>query len=135
MGKAVEEPEEHHPPSLADRITHWAGTRDTGERAAIAALVQEGDLLAREDVRELLVVDNGTTAHCDWPRFEARYRSTLVLDTNERAFLDLVVAIGFPRLVPLWQVENLDERRLVVVLRALAAVAGPNTVAVGVSAW
>ncbi|MFF2021198.1 hypothetical protein ACFVW2_05240 [Streptomyces sp. NPDC058171] len=118
-------------PLLTDRLTAWARNRDTGERAAVAALIHEGDVLAREDVRELLVVDTGKRAHCDWPRFEAQYKTALVLDTGERAFLELVVAIGFPRLVPLWQVENLDERRLAVVLRALAALAGAERIAVG----
>ncbi|MFD8934067.1 hypothetical protein ACFV0R_02200 [Streptomyces sp. NPDC059578] len=113
-------------------MTGWARTRDTGEQAAVAALIEEGDVLAREDVRHLLVVEDGDVAVCDWPRFEAQYRTGLVLDVGERAFLDLVVAIGFPRLVPLWQVENLGDRRLAVILRALARLAGSETVAVGV---
>ncbi|WP_445401582.1 hypothetical protein ACSMX9_09490 [Streptomyces sp. LE64] len=122
-------------PLLTDRLAAWASTRGATERVAIAALIEEGDVLAREDVRDLLVVDTGRAAHCDWPRFEARYRNSLVLDAGERAFLDFVVAVGFPRLVPLWQVEHLGERRLVVVLRALAALAGAgDTVTVSVGA-
>ncbi|MFD8937341.1 hypothetical protein ACFV0R_19165 [Streptomyces sp. NPDC059578] len=120
------------PELLTDRLTAWARTRDTGERAAVAALIQEGDILAREDVRDLLVVDTGKRTSLDWPRFEAQYKAALVLDTGERAFIDLVVAIAFPRLVPLWQVENLGERRLAIVLRALASLAGSDTIAVGV---
>jgi hypothetical protein len=120
---------------LTDRLTEWARTRDAGERAAVAALIHEGDVLARGDVRDLLVVDTGRVASLDWPRFEGQYRTALVLDTSERAFLDLVVAVGFPRLVPLWQVENLGERRLAIVLRALAALAGCDTIAVGTRAW
>ncbi|MFF2021712.1 hypothetical protein ACFVW2_07875 [Streptomyces sp. NPDC058171] len=120
---------------LTDRLTEWARSRDVGERAAVAALIQEGDVLARGDVRDLLVVDSGRVASLDWPRFEGQYRTALVLDTSERAFLDLVVAVGFPRLVPLWQVENLGERRLAIVLRALAALAGCDTIAVGTRAW
>ncbi|MFD7551767.1 hypothetical protein ACFV0R_17755 [Streptomyces sp. NPDC059578] len=129
----VSPPEAPH--LLSDRLTAWARTRDTGERAAVAALLQESDVLAREDVRDLLVIDTGKRAYCDWPRFEGQYRTVLVLDTSERAFLDLVVAVGFPRLVPLWQVENLGERRLAIVLRALAALAGVDTIAVGTRAW
>ncbi|WP_445401261.1 hypothetical protein ACSMX9_08420 [Streptomyces sp. LE64] len=121
---------------LTDRLTVWAGTRGPTERVAVAALIEEGDVLARGDVRDLLVVDTRASASCDWPRFEARYRNSLVLDASERAFLDFVVAVSFPRLVPLWQVEHLGERRLVVVLRALAALAGADgvTVSVGASA-
>ncbi|MFF2022454.1 hypothetical protein ACFVW2_11710 [Streptomyces sp. NPDC058171] len=122
------------PPLLSDRLTAWARSRDIGERAAVAALIEEGDVLAREDVRHLLIAETDRTASCDWPRFEAQYRTALVLTTSERAFLDLVVAVGFPRLVPLWQVENLGDRRLAVVLRALAALAGSETVAVGTRA-
>ncbi|MFD8935055.1 hypothetical protein ACFV0R_07325 [Streptomyces sp. NPDC059578] len=120
---------------LTDRLTEWARSRDVGERAAVAALIHEGDVLSRGDVRDLLVVDSGRVASLDWPRFEGQYRTALVLDTSERAFLDLVVAVGFPRLVPLWQVENLGERRLAIVLRALAALAGVDTIAVGTRAW
>ncbi|MER5493850.1 hypothetical protein [Streptomyces sp. NPDC002490] len=122
------------PPLLTDRLSAWAGTRGTTEQVAVAVLIEEGDVLAREDVRDLLVVDTETAASCDWPRFEARYRNSLVLDASERAFLDFVVAVSFPRLVPLWQVEHLGERRLVVVLRALVALAGASsTVTVGSS--
>ncbi|MEV3874522.1 hypothetical protein [Streptomyces sp. NPDC049906] len=121
-------------PLLTDRLTAWAGTRGTTERIAVAALIEEGDVLARGDVRDLLVAETGTAASCDWPRFEASYRNSLVLDASERAFLDFVVAVSFPRLVPLWQVEHLGERRLVVVLRALAALAGAGAVTVSVGA-
>ncbi|MER5493005.1 hypothetical protein [Streptomyces sp. NPDC002490] len=123
------------PRSLTGRLAAWAGTRGTTEQVAVAALIEEGDVLAREDVRDLLVADTGTAASCDWPRFEARYRNSLVLDASERAFLDFVVAVSFPRLVPLWQVEHLGERRLVVVLRALAALAGAGAVKVEVGSW
>ncbi|MFD4833448.1 hypothetical protein ACFWPV_26875 [Streptomyces uncialis] len=121
-------------PLLSDRLTAWARTRDRGERAAVAALLEEGDVLAREDVRHLLVVEAGDTVFCDWPRFEAQYRSVLVLDRGEDAFLTLVIATAFPRLVPLWKVEELGDRRLAVVLRALAGLAGSGTVAVGARA-
>ncbi|MFF2021510.1 hypothetical protein ACFVW2_06830 [Streptomyces sp. NPDC058171] len=123
------------PRLLSCRLTEWASGRDLGERAAVAALLQEGDVLARGDVRDLLVVDTGKRAYCDWPRFEGQYRTVLALDASERAFLDLVVAVGFPRLVPLRQVENLGERRLAIILRALAALAGCDTIAVGTRAW
>ncbi|MFD5554797.1 hypothetical protein ACFWIA_13315 [Streptomyces sp. NPDC127068] len=135
MTTAHESQPNHTPTLLSDRLTMWARSRDVGERAAVAALIHEGDVLSRGDVRDLLVVDSGRVASLDWPRFEGQYRTVLVLDTSERAFLDLVVAVGFPRLVPLWQVENLGERRLVIVLRALAALAGVDTIAVGTRAW
>ncbi|MEU0689311.1 hypothetical protein [Streptomyces uncialis] len=124
--------EAQHPLLLTDRLVAWAGDRDIGERAALAALIEEGDILARGDVRDLLVVENDAFVFCDWPRFEARYRCVLVLDEGEDAFLTLVLATAFPRLVPLWKVEVLGERRLGVVLRALARLAGCTALAVGV---
>ncbi|MYY12600.1 hypothetical protein GT204_27810 [Streptomyces sp. SID4919] len=119
-------------PLLSDRLIAWAGDRDVGERAAVAALIEEGDILARGDVRDLLVVEHGSVVFCDWPRFEAQYRCVLVLDEGEDAFLTLVLATAFPRLVPLWKVEVLGERRLGIVLRGLARLAGCTTLAVGV---
>lgn len=125
------EPEVPDPRLLSDRLVAWAHDRDVGERAAVTALIEEGDLLARGDVRELLVVEYEALVFCDWPRFEARYRSTLVLDEGEDAFLTFVLATAFPRLVPLWKVEVLGERRLGIVLRALAWLAGSGTAPVG----
>ncbi|MFF2024784.1 hypothetical protein ACFVW2_23635 [Streptomyces sp. NPDC058171] len=133
VAAGTDQPEaEEYPQLLTDRLALWGHGLDAGGQGAVAALIQESDILARGDVRDLLVVDTGTRAHCDWPRFEAVYRTTLVLDASERAFLELVVAIAFPRLVPLWQIAALGERRLTIVLRALATLAGSDTVAVGV---
>lgn len=119
------------PPLLSDRLTAWARTRDVGERAAVAALIEEDTLLARDDIRRLLVVETDTSACCDWAPFEDRYRRALVLDDGEDAFLTYVIAIAFPRVVPLWRLEALDDRRLAVVLRALTGLAGSDAVAVG----
>lgn len=119
------------PPLLSDQLIAWVRGRDIGEQAAVAALLEEGDVLARGDVRDLLVVEHGAGVFCDWPRFEAQYRCVLVLDEGEDAFLTLVLATAFPRLVPLWKVEVLGDRRLGIVLRALARLAGSDPVAVG----
>lgn len=119
------------PPLLSDRLTEWASTQPRGERAAVAALIEEGDILARQDVRDLLVVETGSGAFCDWTRLENRYRPILPLTPSEDAFLTLLIAIAFPRHVPLWRVEDLGDRRLAVVLRALARLACSDTIAVG----
>ncbi|MFD4830435.1 hypothetical protein ACFWPV_11350 [Streptomyces uncialis] len=127
----VQPDEAHGTLLLSDRLTNWAQDRDIGERAAVAALIEEGDILARGDVRDLLIVESGTVVFCDWPRFEAQYRCALVLDEGEDAFLTLVLATAFPRLVPLWKVEVLGDRRLGIVLRALACLGGSTAIAVG----
>ncbi|WP_405641161.1 hypothetical protein [Streptomyces uncialis] len=116
-----------HPQLLSDRLLIWAGGRTPGEQAAVIALIDEGDLLTRPDVRQLLITDNGTTLHCDWPRFETRYRTTLTLDDEEDAFLTLVIATAFPRLVALWKAEALGRRRLTIILRAIEHLATTST--------
>ncbi|MFE9659888.1 hypothetical protein [Streptomyces sp. NPDC005955] len=126
------EPETTPPQLLTDRLVEWAAEVDHSMRAAVTALVQEDAVLARADVHALLLVDTGMRVYCEWTRFEDQYRKALVLDTSERAFLDFVVAIAFPRQVPLWPLEHLGERRLAVILRALASCGGSETIAVGV---
>lgn len=116
-----------HPQLLTDRLLVWAGGRTRGEQAAVVALIDEGDLLARREVQRLLLVDDGTALHCDWPRFEDRYRTALTLNDEEDAFLTLVIATAFPRLVALWKVEALGGRRLAVFLRAVEHLAGSVT--------
>ncbi|MEU0688060.1 hypothetical protein [Streptomyces uncialis] len=124
----TETPPAEHPQLLTDRLLVWAGGRTPGEQAAVIALIDEGDLLTRPDIQRLLITDNGTTLHCDWPRFENRYRTALALDDEEDAFLTLVIATAFPRLVALWKVEALGPRRLAIVLRAVEHLAGADTV-------
>ncbi|MFJ7420533.1 hypothetical protein ACIQXD_18275 [Streptomyces uncialis] len=123
----TETPPAEHPQLLTDRLLIWAGGRTAGEQAAVIALIDENDLLTRPDVRRLLITDSGTTLHCDWPRFETRYRTTLTLDDEEDAFLTLVLATAFPRLVALWKVEALGRRRLAIILRAIEHLAATST--------
>ncbi|MFF2852491.1 hypothetical protein ACFVT5_40275 [Streptomyces sp. NPDC058001] len=118
-------------PLLSDLLTQWAHDRDPGERAAVTALIEEDDLLAREGVRHLLVTEHDGTMSCDWLAFEARYARAPGLTPEDKAFLALVVAVRFPRTVTLWKLELLDDRRLCIVLRAMAKLAGSDTVAVG----
>ncbi|WP_405641129.1 hypothetical protein [Streptomyces uncialis] len=123
----TETPPAEHPQLLTDRLLIWAGGRTPGEQAAVIALIDEGDLITRPDIQQLLVVDDGTTLHCDWPRFETRYRTALALDDEEDAFLTFVIAIAFPRLVALWKAEALGRRRLTIILRAVEHLAGTST--------
>ncbi|WP_405643473.1 hypothetical protein [Streptomyces uncialis] len=115
---------------LADRLTEWARTRDRRERSAVAALVEDGSLLERDDLRASLLTASCDEPFVDWSRFESRYH-LLDLDDSERAFLTLVVAIAFPRSVALYHVEFLGDHRLAIVLRALTSSAGSDTIAVG----
>ncbi|MFJ6571207.1 hypothetical protein ACIQNU_27715 [Streptomyces sp. NPDC091292] len=97
----------------------------------MAALIEEDELLAREWVRRLLVVEHGGALSCDWLGFESRYTRVPGPTPADKAFLAFIVAVRFPRTVPLWPVELLDDRRLGIVLRALAALAGSDAITVG----
>ncbi|MFJ6568065.1 hypothetical protein ACIQNU_11615 [Streptomyces sp. NPDC091292] len=120
------------PPLLTDRLAAWVRDQPPSERVAMAALIKEDTLLAREWVRRLLVAerDDGAVS-CDWLAFEARYARAPGLTEADKAFLALIVAIRFPRTVPLCHVQLLDDRRLGIVLRAMAELAGSDTIAVG----
>ncbi|MFF2845827.1 hypothetical protein ACFVT5_05800 [Streptomyces sp. NPDC058001] len=119
------------PTLLTDRLTAWVRDQPSCERAALAALVEEDELLAREWVRRLLVTEHDGAVSCDWLQFEARYARAPGLTPEDKAFLALIVAVRFPRTVKLWNLELLDDRRLCIALRAMARLAGSDTVAVG----
>ncbi|MFJ6569921.1 hypothetical protein ACIQNU_21115 [Streptomyces sp. NPDC091292] len=118
-------------PLLTDRLTAWVQGRPSCERVALAALIEEDELLARDCVRRLLVAEHEGAVSCDWPEFEDRYPRAPGLTSADKAFLTLILAISFPRAFPLRPIEMLDDRRLVIVLRALAKFAGSDTIAVG----
>ncbi|MYY11080.1 hypothetical protein GT204_19735 [Streptomyces sp. SID4919] len=120
-----------YPPPLSDRLSVWARARTVGERGAVGALIEEDTLLSRDDVRRLLVVETGAGVFCDWARFEDRYRRELVLNSAEDAFLTYVIATAFPRVVPLWRLEELGDRRLGIILRAFTRLAGSDLIAIG----
>ncbi|MBA4865895.1 hypothetical protein H1V43_32035 [Streptomyces sp. PSKA54] len=110
-------------------LRQWATSpRDA---AAVAALLEEADLLARDDVRRVLLdeTDDGGMA-CDWSQL-ARSLYALDLTEAELAFLGFVLSIAYPSQVALSRVRDLDERRLAVLLRALVTLSGIGTIAVG----
>ncbi|MFJ4769400.1 hypothetical protein ACIP88_09810 [Streptomyces uncialis] len=122
---------ENTTPQLSDRLVAWARARTVGERGAVSALIEEDSLLSRDDVRKLLIVDTGAGIFCDWARFEERYRRALVLNGAEDAFLTYIIATAFPRVVPLWRLEELGDRRLGIILRAFTRLAGSDMIAIG----
>jgi hypothetical protein len=101
------------------------------ELAAAQALVEEETILARESVlRALGLMDVPSEANIQWEGLAGRVYS-LGLDDEQRAFLGLtlsMVGIGY---VGLSAVTDLGERRLAVMLRAIARLAGNDTLAVG----
>ncbi|WP_435209523.1 hypothetical protein [Streptomyces sp. bgisy034] len=120
--------EEAGTPTLGEQlITSSAPGRD---RAAVLALVEEGTILARDSVRRLLVVERETGPACHWEGLMGRLYG-LGLDDIERAFLGLVMGMVGIGLHTLAAVEELDERRLLIVMRAMPVLANNERVAVG----
>jgi len=77
-----------------------------------------------------LVVKQGGQMTAVWERLMGRLY-TLALDDPQRAFLGLVLSmVGIGR-VTLAAVEELDERRLLIIQRAILRLAGNDRIAVG----
>ncbi|OUD00493.1 hypothetical protein [Streptomyces swartbergensis] len=100
------------------------------DRAAVRALVEERTILKATAVRYALIVDtdHGPTAH-----FEglSGRQYTLGLDEGQRSFLGLVLSMVGIGLTTIAAVQDLDERRLPIILRAFLRLAGNDTIAVG----
>lgn len=119
------------PPSLAELLTEWARGRTARDRVAVAALVADGELLDRDEIRGALVVKRDGRMACDWERLARRHTLAGSLSESDRAFLVLVLAVARRDAVTLERLALLGHRRLVVVLRALARLGGSDTIAVG----
>jgi hypothetical protein len=125
----VIETEEGLAPPLGELLLRTAAT--ARESAAVGALVEEEQLLARDNVRAALVVKTvGGTMGCSWERFGGRLY-TLGLDDAERAFAGLVLSLAGPHKTSLTRVLDLDERRLAILLRAMVSLSGCDAIAVG----
>ncbi|GHE47759.1 hypothetical protein GCM10018785_16710 [Streptomyces longispororuber] len=110
------------------RLLAWA--TEASDRIAVTMLIHEQELLARPAVQRVLVAQADDGVRADWTRLSLRL-TELELDDAEYAFVEVVLAIALGRQVLLDRVLPLRERRLAVVLRALAAWAGSDTIAVG----
>ncbi|MGX2997605.1 hypothetical protein JNUCC64_25650 [Streptomyces sp. JNUCC 64] len=119
------------PPSLSVLLTEWARRESLVDRVAVAALVADDDLIRRSEVvAGLVVVREGVTG-CDWERLS---RCTTLLERlpdSDAVFLALVLAVARRAPLPTGRLRLLGERRLTLVLRALAALAESSGVAVG----
>lgn len=100
------------------------------EQAAVRALVQEEQILARPAFRRALVWHTDEGIELSWQNL-ACYLYGLELDASGRAFVDLVLSIAWPHQTSLTRVMDLDERRLAIILRAMISLSGVDTLAVG----
>ncbi|MFI8933500.1 hypothetical protein ACIG3E_38265 [Streptomyces sp. NPDC053474] len=101
------------------------------DRIAVTMFIEERELLARPAVQRILVVQTEGRVYADWTHLSLRLPE-MELSDGEYAFLEVVLAIALGRQVLIDRVLPLGERRLAVVLRALAAWAGVDSLAVGV---
>ncbi|MEU5091739.1 hypothetical protein [Streptomyces sp. NPDC021356] len=99
-------------------------------RAATQALVEEETILARDDVRSILVVEENGAPVCDWDRLQGRLY-TLGLDERQRDFLGLVLGMVGIGSYTLATAGDLDERHLAILMRAIPQLAGNDRLAVG----
>ncbi|QIY96957.1 hypothetical protein HEP87_26840 [Streptomyces sp. S1D4-11] len=105
-----------------------SATSDRG-RAAAQALVEEETILQQRGVLAALnLLDPRPVVR--WEALSGRVYS-LDLDDEQRAFLRLTLSMVGIGQVSLTAVSDLGERRLAVMLRAIARLAGNDTIAVG----
>ncbi|MEV0982167.1 hypothetical protein [Streptomyces sp. NPDC049915] len=101
------------------------------ERAAAQALLEEGTILGLPRVRQALVIEDADGRPvCRWDNMMGRLY-TLGLDEDDRTFLGLVLSLLPIGLFTLSAAQDLDERRLQILLRAIVTLSGNDRIAVG----
>ncbi|MET7731221.1 hypothetical protein ABZT02_07615 [Streptomyces sp. NPDC005402] len=115
-------------PQLGELLVQSAS--NSRDRAAVQALAEEETLLAHPTVRAALVVKQDGRMTAVWDRLMGRVY-TLGLDDEQRVFLGLVLSMVGIGSVPLSAVERLDERRLLIMQRAILRLAGNDRIAIG----
>lgn len=101
------------------------------ERAAAQALNEEETILTHTSVlRALGLLEQRGLSEVRWEGLGGRVYS-LGLDEEQRAFLGLVLSMMGIGHVTLATVADLGEHRLGIMLRAIARLAGNDTIAVG----
>lgn len=115
-------------PALEKLLKKLTQPRD---KAGLRALIEEKTVIAGEAVRRALIVTNdaGTPVGCAWDRL-ARARFGLVLDEEQRIVLDVILSIASSHHVNLGWLMEIDDRRLAILLRAMAEMAGDNVIAI-----
>ncbi|MEU0433715.1 hypothetical protein ABZ153_19145 [Streptomyces sp. NPDC006290] len=102
-----------------------------GERAAAHALVEEETILSHRSVLGALgLLETPSSSEVRWEGLMGRVY-TLGLDNEQRAFLALALSMAGIGQITLAAVTDLGERRLAIILRAVARLTGNDTLAMG----
>ncbi|MER8226027.1 hypothetical protein ABTZ58_36965 [Streptomyces sp. NPDC094143] len=105
-------------------------TRFRRHRAAVQAMVEERTVLSVPAVQRALIVDSRKgRAACFEGLSGLQYG--LGLDEQQRAFLHLVLSMVGIGITTLASAEDLDDRRLPIIVRAILRLAGNEDLAVG----
>lgn len=107
-----------------------ASSKRDRDRIAAQALAEEETILALPQVRRLLVEEDHGRLTARWENLMGRQYS-LELEDQQRAFLGLVLSILGIGHTTLAIVEDLDERHLLIIQRAILKLAGNDRIAVG----
>lgn len=105
-------------------------TKIRRHQAAVQALVEERTILSLPAVQRVLVVDSRKGRAAQLTELSGRQYS-LGLDEGQRTFLGLVLSMVGIGITTLASVEDLDDRRLPIILRAILRLSGNDTIAVG----
>ncbi|MFD5156592.1 hypothetical protein ACFWMJ_00700 [Streptomyces hawaiiensis] len=104
--------------------------KNSRAQAAIQALVEERTILDVPAVRHALIVDTSRGAQANFDGLLGR-QYALGLDEQQRSFLGLVLSMVGIGMTTIAAVQDLDERCLPIILRAILRLAGNDTIAVG----
>lgn len=105
-------------------------TKIPSHRAAVQALIEERTILSLPAVQRALIVDSRKGRAAQLPELSG-LQYALGLDEGQRTFLGLVLSLVGLGVATLASVEDLDDRRLPIILRAILRLAGNEDIAVG----
>lgn len=123
-----EDQEDAVTPALEKLLKKLTQPRD---KAGLRALLEEETVLALDTVRRNLIVtdDQGVATGLAWDRL-SKARFGLDLDEQQKIFLEVILSIASPHHVNLGWLMELDDRRLAILLRAMAEMAGSDVIAI-----
>ncbi|MFJ8047796.1 hypothetical protein [Streptomyces luteogriseus] len=104
--------------------------KSSRDKAAVQALVDERTILELPAVRRALIVDTNRGAKVSLESLSGRQYG-LGLDAQQLSFLGLVLSMFGIGITTLAAVQDLDDRRLPILLRAILRLSGSETIAVG----